>query len=176
MIISRKMKNHRNRALAVAVLAAGLAAAPWSMQPGSVLSRAAAQTAAPSLQAAPGSNTAQAETKKPPSAGQVAMHERQKKMRGRMETGQGRRQAREGNEVAEVLERVQQAAQGRRLITAWLCRPCNGGSPSHVCRASDAGASGMLRVGYVARRVCCASDMLHVGSRDRQTRNAVLKL
>ena len=79
MIISRKMKNHRNRALAVAVLAAGLAAAPWSMQPGSVLSRAAAQTAAPSLQAAPGSNTAQAETQKPPSAGQVAMHERQKK-------------------------------------------------------------------------------------------------
>ena len=41
--------------------------------------RIAAQTAAPSLQAAPGSNTAQAETKKPPSAGQVAMHERQKK-------------------------------------------------------------------------------------------------
>ena len=79
MTISRKPKNHRSRVLAVAVLAAGLAACPWSMQPGSMVSRAAAQTAAPALQAAPGSSTATAKTKKPPSAGQVAMHERQKK-------------------------------------------------------------------------------------------------
>ena len=79
MTISSKLKNHRSRALAVAVLAAGLATCPWSMQPGSVLSSAAAQTAAPALQAAPGSSTATAKTKKPPSAGQVAMRDRQKK-------------------------------------------------------------------------------------------------
>ena len=79
MTISSKTKKYRSRTLAVAVLAAGLVASPWSMQLGSVLSSAAAQTAAPSLQAAPGSGTTQAKTKKPPSAGQVAMHERQKK-------------------------------------------------------------------------------------------------
>ena len=79
MTISGKPKNHRARALAVAVLAAGLVASPWSMQLGSVLSSASAQTAAPAVQAAPSSGTAQAKAKKPPSAGQVAMHERQKK-------------------------------------------------------------------------------------------------
>lgn len=79
MTISSKTKNRRHRTFAVAVLAAGLVASPWSMQPGSVLSSAAAQTAAPAVQAAPGNSTATAKTKKPPSAGQVAMHERQKK-------------------------------------------------------------------------------------------------
>jgi len=36
-------------------------------------------------------------------------------VRRRMEGSQGRRQDREGNEVAEILERVQQASQGGRL-------------------------------------------------------------
>jgi len=36
-------------------------------------------------------------------------------MRRRMESRQGRRQGREGNEVAAILERVQQAPQGGRL-------------------------------------------------------------
>lgn len=79
MTISSRTKKHRSRTLTMAMLAAGLVASPWSMQLGSVRSSAAAQSAAPSLQAAPGTSSEKVKTKKPPSAGQSAMRDRQKK-------------------------------------------------------------------------------------------------
>ncbi len=92
-----------SKTLFAVLLAAGLFAAPLP----ALMQNAAAQTTAPEKK--------QAKIKKPPTPGQLAARERLEEVRRRMERGQGRRQDREGNEVAEILERVQQAAQDRRL-------------------------------------------------------------
>ena len=76
MMIRKETKVRLGRPIAVAIAVAGLVASPWSMRIGSMLSSAAAQTAAPASAPAAADK---AKTKKPPSAGQVAMHERQKK-------------------------------------------------------------------------------------------------
>ena len=67
-------KNYLCRAIGMAVLATALTAAPWPLQ----VNTASAQSTAPAAPAATDS-TAKAKTKKPPSPGQVAMRERQKK-------------------------------------------------------------------------------------------------
>jgi hypothetical protein len=75
-------KNYPRRAIGMAVLAATLIAAPWGLP---LTTGASAQTAAPAAApaapAAPAAtdSAAKTKTKKPPSPGQVAMHERQKK-------------------------------------------------------------------------------------------------
>lgn len=63
----------RRRTSSVAILAAVLIASSWTLTIG-----ASAQTAAPAA-ATPAATPAKAKTKKPPSAGQIAMRERQKK-------------------------------------------------------------------------------------------------
>jgi len=92
------------KALLAALLAAGLIAAPLP----ALLQTAAAQTAQPADQK-------QAKAKKPPTAAQLAERERIKKCGEEWKAAKARRQGREGNEVAAILERVQQAPQGRRL-------------------------------------------------------------
>ena len=72
-------KNYPRRAIGMAVLAAALIAAPWALP---LTTSASAQSATPAAApAAPAAtdSTAKAKTKKPPSPGQVAMRERQKK-------------------------------------------------------------------------------------------------
>lgn len=69
-------KNYRRRMIGMAVLAAALIAAPWALP---LATGASAQSAAPAAAPAAADATAKAKTKKPPSPGQVAMRERQKK-------------------------------------------------------------------------------------------------
>ena len=76
MSIRNESKNRLSRTIAVAIVAAGLVVSPLSLRIGSLQGSAAAQTAAPGSSA---TDSKAAKTKKPPSAGQVAMHERQKK-------------------------------------------------------------------------------------------------
>ena len=85
-----------------AAFAVGMITAPM---PGFV-STAAAQQQAPA-------SDKTAKSKKEPSTGQLAARERQKKCRCRMEGGKGRQQSRKRNDVAEILERLQQTSQVR---------------------------------------------------------------
>ena len=94
-----------SKALFAAVLAAGLIAAPRPL----LTPTAAAQHAAGRA----GKEASQDE--EAADAGAARRARASEEVRRRMEGSQGRRQDREGNEVAEILERVQQAPQGRRL-------------------------------------------------------------
>jgi hypothetical protein len=101
---ANQMAGFMFKALFAALLAAGLIAAPLP----ALLQTAAAQTAQPADQK-------QAKAKKPPTAAQLAERERIKKCGEEWKAAKARRQGREGNEVAAILERVQQAPQRLRL-------------------------------------------------------------
>ena len=95
-----KMGGFMSKALFVAVLAAALIAAPLPV----LTQTAAAQTTQP---AAPEKKSSQGE--EAADAGPARRARAAEEVRRRMEGSQGRRQDREGNEVAEILERLQQA-------------------------------------------------------------------
>jgi hypothetical protein len=75
MTSKSKTTDYPRRAIGMAMLAAALIAAPWALP---LTTKASAQSAAPATAPATDS-TAKAKPKKPPSPGQVAMRERQKK-------------------------------------------------------------------------------------------------
>ena len=100
-----------HKAMFAAVVAAGLIAAP--LPP--VVTTAAAQTAAPAKPDAKTDTKPAAKTKQPPSAGVAAMRERQKKCGAEWKAAKAAGKVEKGNEVAAILERLQQAPQERHL-------------------------------------------------------------
>jgi len=83
MTSKSNVKNYQRRAIGMAMLAAALIASPWPLPlTTSASAQSAAPAAAPTAPAtapAAADSATKAKTKKPPSPGQVAMHERQKK-------------------------------------------------------------------------------------------------
>ena len=74
--VKNTARNHLRRTTGMAILAAALIASSWTLT-SSASAQSAAHAATPA--AAPAAAPAKAKTKKPPSAGQIAMRERQKK-------------------------------------------------------------------------------------------------